>query len=312
VYEDHFTLRCLTVPGPPGQAMKWIVRVGGQASPPSASITKYAPPRVLAANPISGPTAGLVTVQITGTNLGLAWNPAAVAIRFNSDGRMDNDLSRFLRVLDSGGLQAGETSGIPADMTRYLQLALLGGEDGARSASAIRVLEAAGYPFALSAYSGDQDAAGAARSNAEATLKEWVAGLQRPRVADERILQHRGLHQVDFVLPEGFGTDRELFLSIGQSAALSNVALVDFVAPEILNIAPDRRLEQFGIAADSLDAQTSLRLIIEGTNFCNGDGGCGAVRIDGLPINSWSWSHSEIVVLYRKDPSEDASREHTV
>jgi len=225
---------------------------------------------------------------------------------------MDNDLSRFLRVLDSGGLQAGETSGIPADMTRYLQLALLGGEDGARSASAIRVLEAAGYPFALSAYSGDQDAADAARSNAEATLKEWVAGLQRPRVADERILQHRGLHQVDFVLPEGFGTDRELFLSIGQSAALSNVALVDFVAPEILNIAPDRRLEQFGIAADSLDAQTSLRLIIEGTNFCNGDGGCGAVRIDGLPIDSWSWSHSEIVVLYRKDPSEDASREHTV
>jgi len=151
-----------------------------------------------------------------------------------------------------------------------------------------------------------------ALSEAQSTLREWVAGLERVRVADERILQYRGLHQVDFLLPEGFGTDRELFLSIGPNEALSNTALFDYNIPEILNIAPDRRLEQFGIGPDSAEAQTSLRVIIEGTDFCNGEDGCGAVRIDGLPIDSWSWSHSEVVVLYRKDPSEDASREHTV
>ena len=130
--------------------MKWIVRVGGQASVPSSMVTKYAPPRILSASPIRGGTAGGQVIRVTGTNLGLSWDSAAVGVRYNAVGLMDNTFSRALEVLNLGLLPAGFRDGIPDDMRRYLVLSQLGGPDGARLQAGITLVQPAGWPFDVS------------------------------------------------------------------------------------------------------------------------------------------------------------------
>ena len=81
----HTQITCRTVPGT-GRALQWVVTVGNQTSQRSAAITSYAIPSLAAAAPANGPTAGGVTITLTGANLGLSYASSVLQVLVNANG----------------------------------------------------------------------------------------------------------------------------------------------------------------------------------------------------------------------------------
>jgi len=50
-------------------------------------------------------------------------------------------------------------------------------------------------------------------TNADPEVAQWMASLDRPRVIGAGVTPHR-THFVEFILPEGFGADRELIVDV--------------------------------------------------------------------------------------------------
>ena len=81
----HTQITCRTVAGT-GRALQWVVTVGNQTSQRSALTTSYAIPSLAAAAPANGPTAGGVTVTLTGANLGLSYAASVLQVLVNANG----------------------------------------------------------------------------------------------------------------------------------------------------------------------------------------------------------------------------------
>jgi hypothetical protein len=113
--------------------------------------------------------------------------------------------------------------------------------------------------------------AGSSAAGADAdgqAVARWVASLSAP-VTFSPTYTVRGNHSISFMLPEGYGAGRDLFVVV--DGVPSNRLTFDYDAPIITNLAPDR----FNVSVGQ------LRLFVEGVNFCASPlvpsaGGCGS------------------------------------
>lgn len=119
---------------------------------------------------------------------------------------------------------------------------------------------------------------------ADPAVHSWLHSLETPRVEATGVTPS-GDHFVDFLLPEGFGVDRELFVEV--DGIPSFPALFTYEAPEIRNVAPDRQGVELGL----------LNVFIDGVNFCSGQGSCGVVKVDGQVVDPQSHTHSQVHIV---------------
>ena len=161
--------------------------------------------------------------------------------------------------------------------------------------------------------------------------KRWLATMPSPTVTNGEgdPIQREGKEvRLDFVLPPGFGQDRQIIVKLTRgiedsavsndtsSAAFSSEeavysALSGFLTydpPEITRVAPDRNATM---------GNGWLRVFVQGNNFCDGRDGCGQVLIDGRVVSPVAalqavgdtvsprvirWTHDEIE-LETPDPN---------
>jgi hypothetical protein len=122
-----------------------------------------------------------------------------------------------------------------------------------------------------------------------AEVEQWLATLERPEVRSATARKD-GTHVVQFQTTEGFGKDLELLLMV--DGVPSSLQTISYDPPHIDNIAPDRQEVDAGL----------LRVFVEGSSFCNGEGGCGAVFVDGVPVAVEIWQHN-LVMFIIPDPA---------
>jgi hypothetical protein len=105
----------------------------------------------------------------------------------------------------------------------------------------------------------------------------------------------RGNHSLTFTLPEGYGVNRALFVTV--SGVPSPIATFSYGAPSISNVAPDRQGVPTGY----------LRVIVEGANFCAAGAGparCGVLLVNNTDVPPLNYTHDRIVAVVR-DPTAD-------
>ncbi|RYY32008.1 hypothetical protein EON62_05930, partial [archaeon] len=114
------------------------------------------------------------------------------------------------------------------------------------------------------------------------TVATWIDSLTTVPTMLPRVVAP-GVHQVRATVPEGFGPAPRMFLLV--SGVPSNVVTLRYTPPVINFAAPDRQGVPSGY----------LRVILEGSSFCNGQSGCGRLLVNEQQMPTSEWSHTRIV-----------------
>ncbi len=331
----HEEVTCYTVAGA-GAGLSWFVSIGGQRS--VAPATAYGQPIIddfSGSGASDASTDGGQDVVITGRFLSL--QTFLESVTYGPSGREYTAASCTItvphtqvtcrtvpgtgRLLRWRVTVGGQTSDLSASSTSYAPPRLLGVAPATGpTAGGVRVV-LTGRDLGLAMPSSRLDirvnavgvttpprpsqqdldghiASVYAGGAGDATVARWIAGMSAPpAIFPSFTLQ--GNHSVSFLLPEGFGAGRELLVLV--DGVPSNMLAFSYVAPVVTNVAPDR----LGVPVGS------LRLIVEGENFCSGLNGCGRLVVDGVEVQARNYSHGRIVAVV-PDPLAAGAASSTV
>jgi len=94
-------------------------------------------------------------------------------------------------------------------------------------------------------------------------------------------LRADGMVRFEFVLPPGYGEDRQVIVMVSSSddagaPVYSQLdGLLSYDAPVITRTSPDRNATM---------GTGWLRVFVQGENFCDGQDGCGELLVDGVAV----------------------------
>ena len=124
----------------------------------------------------------------------------------------------------------------------------------------------------------------AAGSGGLPAVTSWISALTTLRPSSVSTLS-RGVHRLQINIPEGFGANCTMFVSVNDVP--SNIVRFSYDPPRITNAAPDRQDVPVGF----------LRVFLDGTSFCNGMGDCGTVTAGNRSITVRQWTHTLVLFV---------------
>ena len=258
---SHERVRCRTVEGQ-GQLHRWIVIVAGQSSEFSTATTSYAPPVLHQLTPSRGPTGfyssrqNMPSIRLNGTDLGANLvETLPIRLFMDVDGK--------LRRLQEQGIVA-ERITLLADVLHLQQ------QDPSRFWDNV---DNVGFP--ASAFQNWLDSILTIDINP--TNLRYIGGVKS---SDQEIM---------ITLPQGFGTVRPVFVSVGNTFSLP--LTFDYDPPHIEVVSP------------AILSNNQIRLTIFGANFCGGKSCdssvcCGKLFIDDtvMEVPEDQYFHDEIKI----------------
>eukprot|EP01138_Halocafeteria_seosinensis_P004698 gb/GECG01004804.1/.p1 GENE.gb/GECG01004804.1/~~gb/GECG01004804.1/.p1 ORF type:complete len:2888 (+),score=298.40 gb/GECG01004804.1/:1-8664(+) len=258
---DHDRIRCKTAPGH-GQIHRWIVVIAGQRSKFSNATTSYAPPVIYDVSPSHGPTGfdksrgSMPTLKINGSDLGL---------------NLVQQLPVKLRVDTDGLLRKWKDQGKVEDSDDVLLRAFRFQQED--PASWLGKLDE-GFPRDL--------------------MEEWLSAITSVDISSSSMYPIENASEYEQIisveLPEGFGINRPLFISVGDTFSLP--VEFDYDPPRITQISP---------SIETINGDRTVVLTVFGKNFCGGSSCkgsecCGLLYVDGKPqrVPAENYFHDEI------------------